>query len=124
MAVAPAGTDAADCPLRTLAATLRHIGRPAPLRDVRILAVRASLIARGLPDPDPDIAAWGQAVRHLRGAGSLIEDLAAGTWAPGRMDGLVLDGWPTDAVRAALRDGDTISALMDAASWPREEPCY
>ena len=55
--------------------------------------------------------AWGQAVRHLRGNGHLIEDLDSGTWAPGPgLDAIHTEGWPDGRVgmvmRALYRRGD------------------
>ncbi|MET0063029.1 MAG: N-6 DNA methylase [Candidatus Thiodiazotropha endolucinida] len=47
--------------------------------------------------------AWGAAVRNLRTNGQLIEDLQAGTWAPGDdLDRFPTDGWPDGRARMVL----------------------
>ena len=55
--------------------------------------------------------AWGTAVRQLRGTGLLVEDLSAGTWAPGSgLDAIHTEGWPDGRVgmvmQAMRRRGD------------------
>jgi hypothetical protein len=124
-----------------LAAILKAIGAPAPVRYVRLAALLAaeprllipSLTAdevaiwrrlvgkevKTLPPAVPALVpaanrAWGDAVKHFRGTGLLIEDSTAGTWAPGPgLSGLATDGWPDGRVRMVLsvlnrRDTDEI----------------
>jgi hypothetical protein len=49
-------------------------------------------------------AAWGAAVRNLRTNGHLVEDIQAGTWAPGAgLDRFATDGWPDGRARMVLQ---------------------
>ena len=48
--------------------------------------------------------AWGNAVRQLRGMGLLIEDLSAGTWAPGSgLNAIHTEGWPDGRVGMVMK---------------------
>ncbi|MEY9148938.1 Eco57I restriction-modification methylase domain-containing protein [Bradyrhizobium elkanii] len=105
-----------------LAALLKAMDGPKPIRDVRLTAafvLEPRLLtpllsgAQALewrrrvgPEADPlagnvtafatrNNAAWGAAVRNHRGNGRLIEDLQGGTWAPGSgLDAIDTTGWP------------------------------
>ncbi|GJE19460.1 N-6 DNA methylase [Methylobacterium marchantiae] len=105
-----------------LAAILKAVGSPAPIRDVRLAAaliLEPRLFVSLLPDAkaaewrrlvgseaDPltgnvaafatrNNAAWGAAVRNHRGNGRLIENLGDGTWAPGLgLDAIDTASWP------------------------------
>ena len=121
-----------------LAAVLKATGGPQPRRTVRLaalLAMEPSLLLPSLTPEDashwqrligpeaspqglgitqlqpPSSHAWGTAVSHLRGTGRLIEDLAAGTWAPGpALEAIHTEGWPegrVGMVMEALRRRDT-----------------
>jgi hypothetical protein len=114
-----------------LAALLKAMEGPLPARQVRLAALLAleprlllsylnheeaatwqRLIgaeANPLPPGTPSFiahadAAWGAAVRHLRANGHLVEDLQAGTWAPGTgLDRSVTAGWPDGRAKMVLR---------------------
>ena len=114
-----------------LAAVLKASDGPAPIRTVRLtalLAVEPRLLTPSLssqetnhwlrlvgPEATPlDSAAvsspssadyaWGRAVQQLRGTGLLIEDLAAGTWAPGSaLDAIRTEGWPDGRVGMVMQ---------------------
>lgn len=68
---------------------------------------------------------WGAALRGLRTSGALIEDLKAGTWAPGKgLDKIETDGWPDgragfvlDILRKA--DAESITKMLptEARRW-------
>ena len=121
-----------------LAAVLKAIDGPEPRRTVRLaslLAMEPSLLVPSLTPENaghwqrligpeatpkgpgmtqlqpPSTHAWGTAMGHLRGTDRLIEDLAAGTWAPGPgLEAIHTEGWPADRVRVvmeALRRRDT-----------------
>lgn len=105
-----------------VAALLKTIDGPTPIRQLRLAAVLAleprlltqqldvklsgewqRLIgddARPLPKGTvqfvpPADETWGAAVRGLRARGNLVEDLRAGTWAPGTgLDKIETEGWP------------------------------
>jgi len=105
-----------------VAALLKTIDGPTPIRQVRLAAVLAleprlltqqldvklsaewqRIIgdeARPLPKGvvqfvPPADETWGAAVRGLRTRGNLVEDLRAGTWAPGTgLDKIETEGWP------------------------------
>jgi hypothetical protein len=48
--------------------------------------------------------AWSAAVRQLRVTGLLVEDLAAGTWAPGPgLEEIDTAGWPEGRAELAVR---------------------
>ena len=64
-------------------------------------AALESATARPLPSVNH---AWGRAVRQLRGMGLLIEDSAAGTWAPGSgLDAIETEGWPDGRVGMVMQ---------------------
>ena len=121
-----------------LAAVLKAIDGPKPRRTVRLaslLAMEPSLLVPSLTPEDADhwqrligpeaapqgsgtsqlqppaSRAWGTAVRDLRGTGRLIQDLAAGTWAPGQgLEAIHTEGWPAGRVgmvMETLRRRDT-----------------
>lgn len=105
-----------------LAALLKEMGEPKPVREVRLLAafvMEPRLLVSLLPnakaaewrrlvgtEADPltgnvttfvarNNPTWGAAVRNHRGNGRLIEDLQRGTWAPGAgLDAVDTSGWP------------------------------
>jgi len=115
-------SDRSNDELASLAAVLKKLGGPTPMREVRLIALMCMepglvvpLLAadeaaqwlrligdegRALPSgvaqfrPNAD-GAWGSAVIQLRGSGALIEDAVARTWGPGV--GLAeydTSGWP------------------------------
>ena len=114
-----------------LAAVLKATGGPAPVRTVRLTALLAmdpwlltpSLLSEEVSDwerlvgPEarardstavsflaPANHAWGTAVRQLRGTGLLVEDLSAGTWAPGSgLDAIHTEGWPDGRVGMVMQ---------------------
>jgi hypothetical protein len=114
-----------------LAAILKAMECPLPARQVRLAALLAleprlllpyldedeaanwrRLIgteADPLPPSTPTFvaradAAWGAAVRNLRTNDHLIEDIQAGTWAPGAgLDRFVTEGWPDGRARMVLQ---------------------
>lgn len=105
-----------------LAAILKAMDGPRPIRDVRLAAalmLEPRLLIPLLPDDkasewhrlvgseaDPlqgnvaafaarINAAWGSAVQNHRGNGRLIENLQSGTWAPGAgLEAIETGGWP------------------------------
>jgi len=128
-----------------LAAILKAMNRPLPARQVRLAALLALEPRLLLPylndeeattwrrligaevDPLPQGAsafvarndqAWGAAVHNLRANGHLIEDIQAGTWAPGdNLDRFRTSGWPDgragmvlDVLRRHATD-DVVTAL-------------
>ena len=114
----------------SLAAVLKAMGGPRPIRDVRLLAVlvleprlfvpllsndRASEWRRLIgSEADPlasnvaafaarNNAAWGAAVRNHRGNGRIIEDLHSDMWTPGPgLDVVDTAGWPDGRARFVL----------------------
>ena len=86
-----------------LAAVLLRFGKPIPAHSVRVA------FAKAYPgNARADGVCWGDAVRHLRGTGRLVEGLDEGTWAPGpaeRFKNLYLEGWPE-------QEADKIIALL------------
>ena len=116
--------------IAVLAAVLKSSLGPIPIRQVRLAALLATsprLLSHSLtadeaahwrrligpeaessgagdsPVPLPEDAAWGGAVRQLRGVGALIEDLVAQTWAPGEKLGETsTTGWPAGRVGVVL----------------------
>ena len=143
-----AGTDQVGDETAALGAILKAAGGPVPIRRVRLAAVLTmeprlltpSLLgeeaahwprlvgpeAEPLPtgvvwlQPRADHA-WGQAVRHLRGNGYLVEDLDSRTWAPGPgLDAIHTEGWPdgrTGVVMRALQhrgDEEIVQTLPSA----------
>jgi len=125
------GTDQANEETVVLAAILKAIGGPMPIRDIRLaalLAMRPRLLTPSLsadeaaqwkrlvgleaeplaagvtPLQIPADHAWGNAVRGLLGRGRLVEDFAAQTWARGQgLDSIITDGWPEGRVGMVLR---------------------
>lgn len=105
-----------------LAAILKAMDGPRPIRDVRLaaaLVLEPRLLAPLLPNVEasewrrlvgPEAeplasnvstfaarnnAAWGAAVRNHRGNDRLIEDIQGGSWAPGLgLDAIDTTGWP------------------------------
>ena len=139
--------DEEEAETSVLAAVLKAIGGPEQRRTVRLaalLAVEPSLLVPsltpedasqwqrligpeatprgpGLPQWQPPAApAWGSAVRHLQGTGRLIEDPAAGTWAPGPgLEAIHTGGWPEGRVRMVMqtlrqRDAEEIARTLPA----------
>ena len=129
-----------------LAAVLKALGGPEPRRTVRLaslLAMEPSLLVPSLtpedaghwrrligPEATPQESgltqlqpsasrAWGTAVSHLRGTGRLVEDLAAGTWAPGPgLEAIPTEGWHAGRVglvMEVLRRRDT-EEMVEALS--------
>jgi len=113
-----------------LAAVLKAVGGPTPARQVRLTALLASeprlltpilagsevkvwkrLIGQeaephaGVVTPLVPRAdrTWGSSVQLLRSSGLLVEDIAAGTWAPGTgLDVIETVGWPEGRVHMVL----------------------
>ena len=135
-----------------LAALLKLMDGPLPVRRVRLtaaLALEPRLLfphlneaeitswrrligneAEPLPDGVAQFVArtnqaWGEAVRNLRGNRQLIEDIQAGTWAPGTgLDGFNTSGWPEGRAKmvlhvlARISPDDVIAALPnDLQGW-------
>ena len=122
--------DQTGAEIAVLAAVLKAIDGPAPMRTIRLTALlamdpqlltaslssedathwlrlvgpeAATLDSPAVP-PQPANSAWGQAVQQLRGTGLLIENLAAGTWASGpRLDAIRTEGWPDGRVGMVMR---------------------
>ena len=113
-----------------LAAILKAMSQPLPARQVRLaalLALEPRLLLLHLDDaeaagwrrligaesnPIPqgisafvarNDQAWGAAVHNLRANGHLIEDVQAGTWAPGaNLERFPTSGWPDGRARMVL----------------------
>ena len=127
--VNPAPDDHTDHEIVILAAVLKAVGGPVPIRRVRLaalLAMEPRLFTSSLPARDAaewgrltgsDAAplpatvsrlrrpayAWGAAVRQLRGTGDLVEDLKGQTWARGTgLDAIDTGGWPEGRVSVVL----------------------
>ena len=131
--------------LAALAAILKSLDSPTPIRTVRLTAaimLEPHLLTSLLPPEDQTqwqrlvgqeaeprsgnvvgfaartTPGWNAAVTNHRGNGRLIEDLAAGTWAPGTgLEAFDTTGWPEGRagfVVKALRKLD-IDATMNAA---------
>ena len=120
-----------DAETVVLAAVLKATGGPAPTRTVRLtalLAMEPRLLTPSMSSEEasawerlvgPEAAAhdstgvsflapanyaWGNAVRQLRGMGLLIEDLSAGTWAPGSgLNAIHTEGWPDGRVGMVMK---------------------
>ncbi|ANK82134.1 MAG: restriction endonuclease [Rhizobiales bacterium NRL2] len=132
-------------PSATLAAILKSLDRPTPIRTVRLTAaimLEPHLLTPLLPPEDQTqwrrlvgqeaephsgnvigfaartAPGWNAAITNHRGNGRLIEDLAAGTWAPGTgLEAFDTAGWPEGRagfVINALRNLN-IDATMNAA---------
>ncbi|MGY3539843.1 hypothetical protein ACVIIY_004063 [Bradyrhizobium sp. USDA 4515] len=124
-----------------LAAILKAMDGPRPIRDVRLAAafvleprLLAPLLASAKAaewrrlvgvEADPlagnvatfvarNNTAWGGALRNHRGNGRLVEDLERGTWAPGPgLDTIDTSGWPDG--RAGFVFGALENINLDAA---------
>ena len=124
----PAGTGDAGA---MLAAILKAMGGPMPARQVRLAATFALEPRLLLPHLTPNQAAewqrligaetapltgnaasfapradrtWGSAVTAHRGNGRLVENLTAGTWAPGSgLDAIDTAGWPDGRAGMLMR---------------------
>jgi len=124
-----------------LAALLKAIDGPKPIRDIRLAAAfieEPRLLGALLPNakaeewrrlvgPEADTrasnvaaffarsnTAWGAAVRAHRGSGRLIEDLQGGTWAPGiGLEAIDTSGWPDGRAIFVFRAFESIN--LDAA---------
>jgi hypothetical protein len=124
-----------------LAAVLKAMDGPKPIRNVRLAAafvMEPRLLAPFLPpakaaewsrlvgaEADPlasNVAtfvarintAWGAALRNHRGNGRLVEDLQRGTWASGPgLDAIDTSGWPDG--RAGFVFGALENINLDAA---------
>ncbi|WP_372502282.1 N-6 DNA methylase [Tistrella mobilis] len=129
-----------------LAAILKAMAGPKPIRDVRLtaaLALEPRLLVplvsdekaaewRRLIGPEADPlagnvaafatrvnAAWGGAVRNHRGNGRLVEDTANGTWAPGTgLDAIDTTGWPDGRVGFVLETLKNINLGVATTSLP------
>ena len=125
-----------------LAAVMKAMPGPRPIRDVRLMAalvLEPRLAGPLLPsakaaewrrlvgvEADPVIGnvsmfvtnintAWGAAVRNHRGNGRLIENLQDKTWAPGSgLDAIDTSGWPDGRARFVLEELQNID--LDAAT--------
>lgn len=128
------GTDLVIETALMLAAVLKAMGGPRPMREARLatlLAMQPRLLLASLSGEEaaqwqrllgPEAApladgvgvlrpvadhAWGQALRDLRGRGYLVEDLAAQTWAPGPG----LEKYPTEGQWPEGRAGMVLRVL-------------
>jgi hypothetical protein len=129
-----------------LAAILKAMGGPRPIRDVRLAGalvleprLLSSVLAEDLAsewrrlvgaeaDPLPgNVApfatrinsAWGAAVGNHRGNGRLVEDLATGMWAPGSgLDAIDTMGWPDGRAQFVLKALKTIDLGTAVHSLP------
>jgi len=129
-----------------LAAILKAMGGPKPIRDIRLaaaLVLEPRLLVPLLSDEkaaewrrlvgpvaDPlagNVAAfatrintaWGGAVRNHRGNGRLVEDTANGTWAPGTgLDAIDTTGWPDGRAGFVLDALKNINLAVATTSLP------
>lgn len=142
------GDDSVAEETQVLAAVLKARGTAAPISEVRLaalLAMRPELLLPSLNEGEaaywrrlvgieaeplptdvsqlqpPADHAWGNAVRQLRGAGQLVEDLASHTWAPGQsLDAIDTEEWPEGRVGMVLNvltrlgAGQLVDTLPDA----------
>jgi hypothetical protein len=125
------GTDQANEESVILAAILKALAAPAPRREIRLaalLAMRPRLLIPSLSASEavqwqrligaeaepltpgvtalqpPADHAWGHAVRRFLALERMIEEPAAGTWAPGKgLDAYHTEGWPEGRVGMVLR---------------------
>ncbi len=116
------GTDRSNDELASLAAVLKTLGAPTPVREVHLIALmcmeprllvpslsadegrqwlrligaEAQALPAGVAQFRPFTdGAWGGAVVQLRGSGALIEDVVARTWGPGvGLAEFETSGWP------------------------------
>jgi len=66
-------------------------------------------------------AAWGAAVRNLRGNGRLIEDPSGGTWAPGSgLEAIDTTGWPDGRASFVLHALSGIDLTSAVSALPNE----
>jgi hypothetical protein len=131
-----------------LAAILKAIDGPRSAREIRLavaLALEPRLAVPLLPAPtasqwrrlvgaeaDPlpsnvtgfvarTNAAWGTAVRNLRGNGRLIEDPTTGTWAPGTgLEAIATTGWPDGRAGFVLHALSGIDLTSAVSALPNE----
>lgn len=131
-----------------LAAILKAIDGPRSAREIRLaaaLALEPRLAVPLLPAPtasqwrrlvgaeaDPlpsnvtgfvarTNAAWGTAVRNLRGNGRLIEDPTTGTWAPGTgLEAIDTTGWPDGRAGFVLHALSGIDLTSAVSALPNE----
>ena len=124
-------TDRSNDELANLAAVIKTLGKPTPVREVRLIALicmeprllvpslaadewqqwlrlvgaEAQALPAGVAQFKPYAdAAWGSAVVQLRGSGALIEDAAAGTWGPGvGLAEFDTAGWPDGRASMVVR---------------------
>lgn len=124
-----------------LAAVLKTMDSPKPIRDVRLvaaLAIEPRLLTPLLPttkaaewsrlvgpEADPlasnvatfvarNNTAWGAALRNHRGNGRLVEDVQRGTWVSGPgLDAIDTSGWPDGRAGFVLAALENIN--LDAA---------
>ena len=123
------GTDDAADEIAALAAVLKAVGLPRPIREVRLatlLVMQPSLLTPSLTKSDAAVwrrlvgasaessqemmahvaaphQSWGTAVAQLRGTGRLVEDVNVGTWAPGSgLDTIFTGSWPDGRARMVL----------------------
>lgn len=116
------GTDRSNDELASLVAVLKTLGKPTPIREVRLIALmcmeprlmmpllpadegqqwlrlvgdEAQPLPAGVAQLAPQTdGAWGGAVIQLRGSAALIEDAVARTWGPGvALAEFETAGWP------------------------------
>lgn len=132
-------------PSAALAAILKSLGGPTPIRAVRLAAaimLEPHLLTPLLPPEDQTqwrrlvgqeaephsgnvigfaartTPGWNAAITNHRGNGRLVEDIAAGTWAPGiGLEAFDTGGWPEGRagfVIDALRNLDIETAMKAA----------
>jgi N-6 DNA Methylase len=131
-----------------LAAILKAMDGPKPIRDVRLaaaLVLEPRLLVPLLPqhnavewhrlvgsEADSLVgnvtafasrinAAWGTSVRNHRGNGRLVEDLTRGTWAPGSgLEAVDTAGWPEGRVGFVMETLKSIDLGTAVNSLPDE----
>ncbi|VVD31063.1 Eco57I restriction-modification methylase domain-containing protein [Paraburkholderia dioscoreae] len=124
------GTDRSNDELASLVAVLKTLGRPTPMREVRMIALmcmeprlmmplltaeegqqwlrlvgaEAQVLPAGVAQLGPQAdGAWGRAVIQLRGSAALIEDAVARTWGPGvGLAEFETAGWPDGRAGVAV----------------------
>jgi hypothetical protein len=125
------GTDRSNDELASLVAVLKTLGKPTPIREVRLIALmcmeprlmmpslatneglqwlrlvgaEAQALPAGVAQLEPQTdGAWSRAVTQLRGSGGLIEDAVARTWGPGvTLAEFETAGWPDGRAGMAVR---------------------
>ncbi|CAM9658579.1 unnamed protein product [Phaeothamnion confervicola] len=131
-----------------LAAILKAMDGPMPIRDVRLaaaLVLEPRLLVPHLnteeaanwrrligneADPLPGGVtqfaartdqAWGSAVINLRGNGCLVEDVSASTWAPGAgLEAIITTGWPDGRAQMVLGVLTRVSVNEVVAALPQD----